>query len=306
MIDVRRSPPWVILCAACARPDPVPARPVDVVPPAPAVETAPPPVGPQSNSDGSPRVLPASPDDEPDFTLVLRYEDFGPPAAASKLLGPEWYTWSNACCFEPGDRFDVRVVVFAGLPRDEVTRRYPTEQGRADHRYVALDAALRYLAAEERSLAQIDPAEDPVLVEVRAHLLRTRARIVSALGEAEAPAPDAKRLEGGKPPSVTMSSTVMVGPKYPPEIFQRVMLAHRDRLQRCASRHADLPPSEPAGMQFTVDSTGRVTSAKLVRGEVTVRPDARQDCWLRVLRGLKFVGPDTGTITVTYPIQSGE
>jgi hypothetical protein len=131
------------------------------------------------NSDGSPQTLPPSPPSAPPHTLVLSADAFGPPSARHALVGVEWYQWLSGGNFAPRDRFDVRVVVHRGLSLAAVQARYPVIRGRADHRYVAYEAALQYLDAEERSLAG---ERDGPLARLASELRETRARIVKALG----------------------------------------------------------------------------------------------------------------------------
>ena len=46
---------------------------------------------------------------------------------------------------EPGDEFDIRVVVPLGVTEKEVQDRYPTIRGRSDYRIVSRDVAILYL-----------------------------------------------------------------------------------------------------------------------------------------------------------------
>lgn len=133
------------------------------------------------NSDGSPQVLPPGPPARPPHTLVLRYDDFGPPSLASALLGSEWWQWEGGGSWEPGDAFDVRVVVYRGISRAEVEAEYRTIEGRADYRHVRYDDAMAHL---ERAMAEIEG--DPTLRGLHEELAATRARVRQALPD---PAP---------------------------------------------------------------------------------------------------------------------
>lgn len=134
------------------------------------------------NSDGSPQILPPGPPSRPPHTLVLAYDDFGPQAMAFELLGMEWWQWEGGGSWEPGDRFEVRVVVYRGVAPEAVRAEYPTIEGRADHRIVSYDEALAYL---ERNMAQIEG--DRSLARLHARLAATRAWIGQQLGSAAPP-----------------------------------------------------------------------------------------------------------------------
>jgi len=142
------------------------------------------------NSDGSVKSAPAGPASRPGETLVLQYDDFGPQASAGQLLGPRWWAWEGGGSWEQCDAFDVRVVVYRGLSRDVVEKLYPTAKSnadlaqRADFRYVEYAEALAHL---DRELATLDGLEegDHGLAHMRAGLVKTRGRIVAALGPAK-------------------------------------------------------------------------------------------------------------------------
>jgi hypothetical protein len=77
---------------------------------------------------------------------VVRYEDFGPPAAAYELIGYDFWQWQDEGGSSPDQRYDIRVVVYRNSSPDEVARRYPVQPERQqDYRYVSYDAALKYL-----------------------------------------------------------------------------------------------------------------------------------------------------------------
>ncbi|MBX3188577.1 MAG: hypothetical protein KF819_16290 [Labilithrix sp.] len=112
------------------------------------------------NSDGTLKRLPPGPPAEPPFTLVLPYEAFGPSAMASRVLGPEWWSWEPGGSFAVTDSFDVRIVVYAGRSASDVRARYPTVRGASDYRYVAKDDAIAYLDEQIASLAREAPADE--------------------------------------------------------------------------------------------------------------------------------------------------
>ena len=136
------------------------------------------------NSDGSLKRVPAGPADRPHETLVLSYDDFAPQASAFEVIGFQWWAWEGGGSWERCDEFDIRVVVFRGLPIETVKHHYPTatsmadvERGLADYRFLERDEALAHLDAE---LAEIAGA--PELQNMARRLAATRQRIVDALG----------------------------------------------------------------------------------------------------------------------------
>jgi hypothetical protein len=101
-------------------------------------------------------------------TLVLSYSDFGPQAAAYRLIGFEWYQWDAHGDYHPETRYNVRVVVYDRMPLQEVQRQYPVVKSKLqDYRYLLLREAIDYIDANARDL----PA-----------LLATRKRLVSYFG----------------------------------------------------------------------------------------------------------------------------
>lgn len=102
------------------------------------------------NSNGTLQKFPPAPTDVPGQMQVFAYADFGPQAAAHELLGLECY--GECCCSELTDSFDVRVVVFAGVDRAQVSARFVSSAKLGDYRLVALPDALGYL---ETTLAQL-------------------------------------------------------------------------------------------------------------------------------------------------------
>ncbi len=140
-----------------------------------------------TNSDGTLRSLAPYHASLPALTLVLDDDDLGPRAMSAGLIGDEPYAWpprstnGGACggCAEPGDRWDVHVVVFRGAGL-LVGAWYPTVPGRSDYRLVTLAAARAHLDAEIDGLRDVDPIEDGILVALRSRLEETRARLDAA------------------------------------------------------------------------------------------------------------------------------
>ncbi|WP_038162895.1 hypothetical protein [Verrucomicrobium sp. BvORR106] len=77
-------------------------------------------------------------------TLVLKYKDFGPQAAAYELLGYEWPQWETQGSDDPSALSEISVVVYRGLPLEAVKQRYPVVPGQRDYRYVSYEQALSY------------------------------------------------------------------------------------------------------------------------------------------------------------------
>jgi hypothetical protein len=109
-----------------------------------------------------------------DKTLVLQYDDFGPPSAAHELIGMDWWQWQ-----EHGDArprlYDIKVVVYRDIDPQQVRRAFPTDPLREqDYRYVDFTDAMRYL---ERMIT--DNAIEPLTQR----LTKTRQRLIDTLGE---------------------------------------------------------------------------------------------------------------------------
>lgn len=136
------------------------------------------------NSDGTSKRLPPAPPGEPGHSVVLCYDDFGTQAQAFRLLGMGWWSWEGGGSFEPGDRFDVRVVVFQGQARKEVESRYPTLKGQSDYRIVARDEALLYLDQAIAELTEMAAEAGPGEYDFgpsRQQLEQTRSTIIGCL-----------------------------------------------------------------------------------------------------------------------------
>lgn len=107
-------------------------------------------------------------------TLVLQYEDFGPPSAAHELIGMDWWQWLDHGDSRP-KRYDIKVVVYRNVEQPQVRQLYPSDPSRElDFRYVAYADAMGYL---DRMI------KENVIESLTSQLQTTRTRIVSALGE---------------------------------------------------------------------------------------------------------------------------
>jgi hypothetical protein len=120
----------------------------------------------------------------PSETLVLDYADFGPPSLSTELLGQEWYQWDNEGGPDPSSHFEVKIVIYQGIPLAKVQHLYPVDRDRQkDYRYLARDAALHWLDGKIEAFRH-EKASDPSLFEpLIQQLERTRRRIVDVLGD---------------------------------------------------------------------------------------------------------------------------
>jgi hypothetical protein len=103
-------------------------------------------------------------------TLILDYEDFGPPVVAQEVIGMDWWQWLDHGDSRP-KHYPIKVVVFRGIPLDEVKSSYPVEPEREqDYRYLEYSHAIQYL---DKLIAE------NAIEAVTAQLTKTRSRIVS-------------------------------------------------------------------------------------------------------------------------------
>ena len=129
------------------------------------------------DTDGTPRWLLYPARATLPGTLLLDYDDLGPDCASP--VGSPWWQWAPGGSWEPDDTFDVRVVVHRGVPRVALAAAYPVIVNVSDYRYLDEHAAI---AAIDEQLADLAGETDEPLVDLRLRLLRTRARILAALG----------------------------------------------------------------------------------------------------------------------------
>lgn len=135
-----------------------------------------------TNSDHTPKCSPEASPADPGHTVLFTIGDFGPPSMQLGLVGTEWWSWEAGGSFEPGDRFDVRVVVYQGRSHAEVEKRYPTVRGKSDHRLLSREAALRYLDAKIVELGQMPRGPDEYdFGPLKKELEGTRATILGCL-----------------------------------------------------------------------------------------------------------------------------
>ena len=135
------------------------------------------------NSDGSLKAFPTAPGDLPGAAHLYAYEEFGPQALAGQLLGAEWYEFSDCACFEPGDRFDIRVVVYGGGMTEAAVRgRYPSGPALGDYRVVRAAEAIGFVREQLRDLEGW--AEEDRIWSLEGTLRGTLARLEREFPEA--------------------------------------------------------------------------------------------------------------------------
>ncbi len=109
----------------------------------------------------------------------VHHDDFGPQAMSP--LGFAWWSWEPGGSFEICDRFDVRVVVYAGSHK-EAARRFPTVKGESDHRLISREAALAHLDARIAELAAAPRGPDEYdFGPLRRELEETRRIVLQCL-----------------------------------------------------------------------------------------------------------------------------
>ena len=110
-------------------------------------------------------------------TMVLDYGDFGPQAAAHKLLGYQWWQWQAHGDSDPSTKYDVKVVIYRKVKLKFVDKSYAVvPEKHLDYRYVTYDAAMAYLDGA---------ISENVLPDVTARLGATRDRLRSRFGAVE-------------------------------------------------------------------------------------------------------------------------
>jgi hypothetical protein len=108
--------------------------------------------------------------------LILRYQDFGPQVVSHEALGMEWYQWNSHGSDDSNEDDDVKVVVYRGVPLDEVKKIYPVIEGKQDYRYLEYKAALDLLDKyESDSFWDKHP-------DTRERMRQTRRKILEQLG----------------------------------------------------------------------------------------------------------------------------
>ncbi|NUO50223.1 MAG: energy transducer TonB [Polyangiaceae bacterium] len=103
-----------------------------------------------------------------------------------------------------------------------------------------------------------------------------------------------------KPPKVKAGSAT-VGPKYPPEVIQRIVRQNFGRFRLCYENGLRKDPNLEGRVEvsFTIGRDGSVTTAK---GAGTMPDKGVMSCVAKAFSTLKFPAPDGGVIKVMYPI----
>ena len=111
----------------------------------------------------------------PDKTTVLKYDDFGPQAAAYETIGMRWWQWDTVGDCDSNCDYDIKVVVYRDIPLRQVREAYPVvKEKEQDYRYLSYAKAIAHLDAQIR--AGITP-------EVTEVLRKTKSRIEEEMGK---------------------------------------------------------------------------------------------------------------------------
>ncbi len=106
-------------------------------------------------------------------TLRLTYDAFGPGAMAFELLGQRWWQWDGEGHDFDDDHDVIWIVVHDDIDPAALSLRFPVRpKARCDHRYVAREAALKYLAG---NITELEGAEE--LADLRATLQQTQSSV---------------------------------------------------------------------------------------------------------------------------------
>jgi len=125
-------------------------------------------------------------------TIIIAYEDFGPPVIAYQLeIGHAWNQWKNEGHELPDD-VDINVVVYRGIELEEVRKQFPVIRGKSDYRYLDHARAIQFLEeqikavesykAEEAQAKESEPNAVKMWDELGQRLKKTRKLIIESLG----------------------------------------------------------------------------------------------------------------------------
>lgn len=120
-------------------------------------------------------------------TVVLSYEDFGPPSMSYELqIGNAWNQWKNEGHDLPDD-VDIKVVVFRGIELEKVRKQFPVLRGKSDYRYVEYALAIQFLQAQVKNVESYKTGEDiessvKMWDELEQTLKKTHSVIIENLG----------------------------------------------------------------------------------------------------------------------------
>jgi len=83
-------------------------------------------------------------------TVVLAYDDFGPPSMSYRLqIGNAWNQWKNEGHALPDD-VDIKVVVYRNIQLEEVKKEFPVITGKSDYRYLDMTVPFRFFRKKSR------------------------------------------------------------------------------------------------------------------------------------------------------------
>lgn len=107
--------------------------------------------------------------------LVLEYEDFGPQAMAYEMIGMQWWQWQNHGAIDPSTQYDINVVVYRGVPIEEIKTLFPVDRSaHMDFRYVEFEAATTYL---DRRISDLGEIKKDWAVALQKRLIDTKSKI---------------------------------------------------------------------------------------------------------------------------------
>jgi len=120
------------------------------------------------------------------YICLLDYTDFGVQAMAHQLIGYQWFQWNSHGDPDPRVNYDIKIVVYQGIPLDKVKELYPViKELEQDYRYVSYRQAVNYL---DRQLLEIEnlkqssgQVEQEIFDNLKLRLSKTREEIVSKL-----------------------------------------------------------------------------------------------------------------------------
>lgn len=105
-------------------------------------------------------------------TVVLDYEDFGPPVIANEVIGMDWWQWEDHGSSRP-EKHNIKVVVYKDITLDVVKKKFPVvPEEQKDYRYLDYETAISYLN---------EKISEDVIAEVTQKLVGSRERLQSEL-----------------------------------------------------------------------------------------------------------------------------
>ncbi len=78
-------------------------------------------------------------------TLLLDYDEFGPPVVAHKIIGMDWWQWEGHGDSRPR-KYAIKVVVYKNIDLKDIENKFPVNSSlKQDYRYVEYSVAIDYL-----------------------------------------------------------------------------------------------------------------------------------------------------------------